>query len=62
VALMQRCQDAARELGYKRCYLETLTGMDAAQALYLKSEFRRIDGSMGGTGHFSCDKFFLQEL
>jgi putative acetyltransferase len=62
VALMQRCLDAARELGYRRCYLETLTGMDAAQALYLKSGFRRIDAAMGGTGHFSCDRFFLRDL
>jgi len=61
-ALMQRCLDAARGFGYRRCYLETLSGMDAAQALYLKSGFRRIDGPMGGTGHFSCDKYFLREL
>lgn len=61
-ALMARCLDAAREFGYRRCYLETLSGMDAAQTLYLKSGFRRIDGPMGGTGHFSCDKFFLRDL
>ena len=61
-ALIERCLDAAREFGYRRCYLETLSGMDAAQALYLKSGFQRIDGPIGGTGHFSCDKYFLREL
>lgn len=60
--LIGRCLDAARQLGYRRCYLETLTGMDAAQALYLKAGFRQIDGPLGGTGHFSCDRYYLREL
>jgi putative acetyltransferase len=61
-ALMQRCLDTAREFGYRQCYLETLTGMDAAQKLYLRSGFRRIANSLGNTGHHSCDRFFLIDL
>lgn len=61
-AMMQRCLDAAREAGFGRCYLETLTGMDGAQALYLRSGFARLCAPMGGTGHFSCDRFFLLDL
>ncbi len=61
-ALMQRCLDTARQLGYRQCYLETLTGMDAAQKLYLRSGFRRIDHALGSTGHHSCDRFFLIDL
>lgn len=60
--MMRRCLDAARRAGFSRCYLETLTGMDAAQALYLRHGFTRIDAPMGGTGHFSCDRFFLRNL
>ena len=62
VAMMQRCLDAARTHGFKRCYLETLSGMDAAQALYRKSGFLPLCAPMGGTGHFSCDRFFIREL
>lgn len=61
-ALMQRCLDAARGFGFHRCYLETLTGMDAAQALYQRSGFAPLPAPMGGTGHFSCDRFFIREL
>lgn len=61
-ALIEHCLQTARAFGYRRCYLETLSGMDAAQALYLKAGFQRIAGPLGGTGHFSCDKYFLREL
>ena len=61
-AMMQRCLDTARALGFKRCYLETLTGMDAAQTLYRRHGFSTLHAPMGGTGHFSCDKFFIREL
>ena len=61
-ALMQRCLDAARARGFRRCYLETLTGMDGAQALYLRSGFKPLAAPMGGTGHFSCDRFFILDL
>jgi len=61
-AMMQRCLDAARALGFERCYLETLTGMDSAQALYQRSGFTPLSAPMGGTGHFSCDRFFIRDL
>jgi len=61
-AMMQRCLDAARSHGFRRCYLETLTGMDAAQALYKRSGFAALCAPMGGTGHFSCDRFFIRDL
>ena len=61
-ALLARCLDAARDFGFHRCYIETLTGMDAAQALYLKSGFARIDAPLGDTGHHGCNRFYLRDL
>jgi putative acetyltransferase len=61
-ALMARCLDAARDFGFRRCYLETLTGMDAAMKLYERSGFRRIDGPLGNTGHGGCNTFYVREL
>jgi putative acetyltransferase len=61
-AILERCLAHARSLGYRRCYLETLTGMDAAQALYAKMGFVRIDGPRGCTGHHGCDRFYERAL
>jgi putative acetyltransferase len=61
-ALMQLCLDAARRHGFRRCYLETLKGMDAAMKLYERSGFRHLPGPMGATGHGGCNAFYLLEL
>jgi putative acetyltransferase len=61
-AIMQHCLDAARGHGFKRCYLETLTGMDAAMTLYRRSGFNTLCSAMGGTGHHGCDRYFLRDL
>lgn len=61
-AMMQTCLKAARGLGFKRCYLETLRGMDAAMRLYERTGFQRIAAPMGATGHGGCNAFYLLEL
>ena len=61
-ALMARCLDAARGFGFRQCYLETLSGMDAARKLYERSGFRRIDAPLGATGHGGCNAFYLRDL
>ena len=61
-ALMQLCLQAAREHGFRQCYLETLRGMDAAMRLYERSGFRKIPGPQGCTGHGGCDSFYLLDL
>jgi putative acetyltransferase len=61
-ALLERCVATARDAGYARCYLETLTGMDAAQHLYQKLGFRPLPAQMGATGHFGCNRYYLLDL
>jgi putative acetyltransferase len=60
--LLQHCLAAARRFGYRRCYLETLTGMDAAQHLYADAGFKVLCGPLGATGHFACDRYFALDL
>ena len=61
-ALIRVCLAAARALGYRKCYLETLAGMDAAQKLYAKHGFAPLCGPLGKTGHFGCNRFYLLDL
>jgi putative acetyltransferase len=60
--LPRHCLDVARGLGYRVCYLETLTGMHVAQRLYEKVGFRQLPGPLGATGHNRCDRFYALDL
>lgn len=61
-SLLARCLAVARGFGYRSCYLETLTGMDAAQKLYRRAGFKPLPAPLGATGHHGCDRYFLLEL
>lgn len=60
--LILRCLETARELGYSRCYLETLESMHHARHLYRKMGFKDIDTPMGDTGHSKCNFWMLLDL
>lgn len=60
--VMNLCLQSAKEFGFKNCYLETLASMSGARKLYEKNGFLRIESSLGATGHFGCDTFYLKKL
>jgi putative acetyltransferase len=60
--LLERCLVSARQFGYRRCYLETLTGMDAAMKLYTQTGFKALPAPLGKTGHFACDRYYAIDL
>ena len=53
---------AAREAGYRQCYLETLGSMQDARRLYLKHGFRQLDAPLGNTGHSGCNSWMIRDL
>ncbi len=60
--LLRHCLSVAKELGYTTCYLETLSGMDAAMRLYEKVGFTKLCAPMGATGHGGCDRWYARGL
>lgn len=59
--LLSRCLDSAREHGFERCYLETMSQMEAARKLYLNFGFEDCDKPLGDTGH-RCHRWMIRTL
>ncbi|HTJ11534.1 MAG TPA: GNAT family N-acetyltransferase [Dinghuibacter sp.] len=61
-ALIRRCLDAARAAGYTKVYIESMPELSQALAVYERFGFKYLDGPLGDTGHFGCDRWMLLEL
>ena len=60
--LLDVCLGIALEKGYKKCYLETVSRMEAASKLYTKNGFNKLSKPMGDTGHCACDLQYVKVL
>jgi len=61
-ALMERCFESARQLGYSQLYLESLPELEKAVSMYVKSGFRHIPHALGNSGHFGCNIWMIKDL
>lgn len=60
--LLGLCLRAAGELGYKECYLETLSSMHQAIRLYERFGFAPLPAPLGATGHHGCNRFYVRSV
>jgi putative acetyltransferase len=60
--LMEKCIEAAKSLGYKRLYIESMPQFAKAVKIYEKQGFRRIDHPLGNSGHTTCDIWMVKDL
>ncbi len=60
--MIDTCLKSASDFGYEKCYLETMSYMEAAQKLYKKYGFQTLDGPMGDTGHYACGVHMVKQL
>ncbi len=60
--MISLCLEKAKEFNFEKCYLETMTYMEAAQGLYKKNGFEYIDDPLGDTGHYSCPVHMLKDI
>ena len=60
--MFEKCLDAAKSLGYKKCYLESASILKTAIHIYEKYGFKHLDKPLGNTGHYSCGVWMIKEL
>lgn len=60
--LIERCISIAKELGYRKIYLETMPELKQALTIYAKFGFEYLPGPMGNSGHTGCSLWMLKEL
>ena len=60
--LFKKCMDAAKDLGFKQCYLESAPQLKAAVHIYESFDFKHLEGALGNTGHYSCGVWMIKDL
>ncbi len=60
--ILDLCLQDAIDLGFTKCYLETMPYMQDAQRLYKRAGFYYLDKPMGDTGHTSCQVWMMKDL
>jgi putative acetyltransferase len=60
--LLTHCIEAAKELGFKYLYLETMPELKDALRFYEKNGFRYLEKPMGNTGHIGCGLWMIKDI
>jgi len=60
--IFNKCMEAAIDLGYKQCYLESASIMKTAINMYEKSGYKHLEAPLGNTGHYSCGVWMIKDL
>lgn len=60
--LMEKCIEAAKSMGYKKLYIESMPEFSHAVRIYEKQGFRNIGHPLGNSGHTSCSIWMIRDL
>lgn len=60
--LMNKCFEAAKELGYQQLYLESFGQLAKAVGMYDKAGFKSLDHALGNSGHDACTIWMIKDL
>lgn len=60
--LMLHSIEAAKEMGYRQVYLESMPELNKAISLYERLGFKPLAAPMGNSGHYACDIWMLLTL
>lgn len=60
--LMLQCFQSAREMGYRKLYLESMPQFSKAVRMYEKYGFVNINHPLGNSGHTTCNIWMIKDL
>lgn len=60
--LLNECLRAAKALGFRVCYAETISEMQQAIRFYETNGFKRLKAPLGSTGHSHNDCWLIKDL
>lgn len=60
--MISLCLEQAKENGFSKVYLETMTELKAALKVYERMGFAYLDAPMGNSGHFGCPLWMIRSL
>ena len=60
--LIEKSFIAAKDLGYKKMYLETMPELNIAVPMYEKMGFTYLQAPQGNSGHGGCDIWMIKDL
>jgi len=60
--MFNKCMQAAKDFGYKKCYLESASQLKSAIHIYENNGFIHLDKPLGNTGHYSCGVWMIKDL
>ena len=60
--LMELCIASARELEYRKLYIESMPQFSKAVRIYEKLGFQKLSSPLGSSGHTTCNIWMILEL
>lgn len=60
--LIELAFSRAKDIGYKRIYLESLPELNEAIGLYENVGFEKLEKPLGDSGHFACNIWMIKEF
>lgn len=61
-ALMETALEAARQMGYRKIYIESLPEFTKALSMYEKQGFKLVEKPMGNSCHTGCNIWMLKDI
>lgn len=61
-ALMEIALEAAKQMGYRKIYIESLPEFNKAVSIYEKQGFKHLDKPLGNSGHTGCNIWMLKDI